>query len=78
MTITAWLALFVAVYSAFATFVFAPGGLAGGFGVWFSIWVLTQHPGIGTRLVAVPALVVNALAFAAALLILVLVIAGEA
>jgi hypothetical protein len=76
---TAFLALLLALYSAFAvaTFWGALGGLAGGFGAWISGWVLRQRPGIATRVVAVVALLFNLLPFASAALILVLVVVGE-
>ena len=79
VAVTAFLALLLALYSAFAvaTFWGALGGLAGGFGAWISVWVLKQRPGIATRVVAVVALVVNLFAFALAALILVLVLAEE-
>lgn len=75
----AGLALLVGLYSAFAvaTFWGALGGLAGVFGAWISLWVLRQHPGIATRVVAILALVINALAFGLAVLTLVFVLAGE-
>jgi hypothetical protein len=78
--LTAWVALLVALYSAFAvaTFWGALGGFAGGFGAWMSIVALRQRPGLATRVIAVVALAVNVLAFSAAALILVLVLAGEA
>ena len=79
VSITAFLAVLVGLYSAFAvaTFWSALGGLAGGCGAWMSLWALRQRPGIAIRVAAALALVVNALAFALALLILVFVLAGE-
>jgi len=79
VTVSACLALLLGIYSAFAvaTFWGTLGGLAGGFGAWFSLWVLRQGPGLAARIVAVVALVLNVLAFAVAALILVLVLAGE-
>jgi hypothetical protein len=56
--IVAWLALLLAVYSAFAvvTIMGALAGLAGGFGALMSVWVLRQRPGMATRIVGVVAL----------------------
>jgi hypothetical protein len=79
VTVAAFSALLLALYSAFAvaTFWGALGGLAGGFGIWISVWVLRQRPGRAIRVVAVVALVVNLLAFALATVILMLVLVGE-
>jgi hypothetical protein len=77
VTITACLAALLGLYSAFAvaTFWGALGGLGGGFGAWISLWVLRQRPGIATRVIAAVALVVNALAFTLAALIILFALA---
>jgi hypothetical protein len=79
VTVAAFSALLLALYSAFsvATFWGALGGLAGGFGAWISVWVLRQRPGRAIRAVAVVALVVNLLALALATVIITLVVLGE-
>jgi hypothetical protein len=79
IVLAAWASLLIALYSAFAVLTFwgALGGLVGGTGVGLGVWIVRQRPGVPTLVLAAVALVVNAAAFVAALVILVAVLLGE-
>jgi hypothetical protein len=75
LAVAAWIALLLAMYSAFAVAIiwgFATGLVGAALGTWFSIWILNRRPRKATRVVAIVALGVNLLTLGGALLVVVL------